>query len=71
MTIKTNNPAPHAGETAAPAIPKDGKTPGMGAPPNDREPGTRPDGEAMPPDALDPATSHQPEDEADEAGDKV
>jgi hypothetical protein len=33
MAIKTNTPAPHAGETGAPAIPKDGKTPGMGAPP--------------------------------------
>lgn len=32
-TIKTNTPAPHAGETEAPAIPKDGETPGMGAPP--------------------------------------
>jgi hypothetical protein len=32
-TIKTNTPAPHAGETEAPAIPKDGQTPGMGAPP--------------------------------------
>jgi hypothetical protein len=64
MGIKTNNPAPHAGETEAPAIPKDGKTPGMGAPPEgpakgftppiDREPGTREDGEAMPPTAIDP-----------------
>jgi hypothetical protein len=32
MTIKTNSPAPHAGETGAPAIPKDRKTPGMGEP---------------------------------------
>ena len=54
MTTRTNNPAPHAGEKEAPAIPKDGETPGMGAPPTDREPGTRPDGEAMPPDAIDP-----------------
>jgi hypothetical protein len=73
MTIRTNNPAPHAGEKEAPAIPKDGQTPGMGAPPTDRhptaqsprggdpdrqpdrEPGTRPDGEAMPPAVIDPA----------------
>lgn len=58
MTKPTNNPAPHAGEQEAPAIPKDGRTPGMGAPPSsqtDREPGTRKDGEALPPDALDPA----------------
>ncbi len=63
MTIQTNNPAPHAGEMEAPAIPKDSKTPGMGAPPDlskgltppiDREPGTREDGEAMPPTAIDP-----------------
>ena len=56
MAITTNNPAPHAGEKEAPAIPKEGQTPGMGAPPsdNDREPGTRPDGEAMPPAAIDP-----------------
>src|SRR4026208_1259749 len=46
MAITTNNPAPHAGEKEAPAIPKDGQTPGMGAAPTDtdREPGTRPDG---------------------------
>jgi hypothetical protein len=55
MSTQTNNPAPHAGEKEAPAIPKDGQTPGMGAPPNEREPGTRPDGEALPPDAIDPA----------------
>jgi hypothetical protein len=69
MTTRTNTPAPHAGEKEAPAIPKDGQTPGMGAPPNDsdptapsprgadpdREPGTRPDGEAMPPAVIDPA----------------
>ena len=56
MANRTNNPAPHAGEKEAPAIPKDGETPGMGAPPGDteREPGTRPDGEAMPPAAIDP-----------------
>jgi hypothetical protein len=78
MAIKSNTPAPHAGETPAPAIPKDGKTPGMGAPPNekagkpkDREPGTRKDGEAMPPQTIDPALSHEPEDDADEAGDPV
>jgi transcription factor CP2-like protein len=73
MSTRTNNPAPHAGEKEAPAIPKAGQTPGMGAPPNDghpdshptaqsprgagadREPGTRPDGEAMPPAVIDPA----------------
>ncbi len=65
MTKRTNSPAPHAGEQEAPAIPADGQTPGMGAPPQDtqerapgqteREPGTRPDGEAMPPAAIDPA----------------
>ena len=59
MSIETNNPAPHAGETEAPAIPRDGETPGMGAPPRsrrgpDREPGTRDDGEAMPPSSIDP-----------------
>ena len=56
MANRTNNPAPHAGEKEAPAIPKHGQTPGMGAPPTDtdREPGTRPDGEAMPPAAIDP-----------------
>ena len=56
-TVKTNNPAPHAGETEAPAIPRDGETPGMGAPPQqttDREPGTREDGEALPPSTIDP-----------------
>jgi hypothetical protein len=54
MSTRTNTPAPHAGEKEAPAIPNPGRTPGMGAP-NDREPGTRPDGEALPPDAIDPA----------------
>jgi hypothetical protein len=34
MARKTNTPAPHAGETGAPAIPKAGQTPGMGAPPH-------------------------------------
>jgi hypothetical protein len=60
MTIRTNNPAAHAGEKEAPAIPKDGQTPGMGAPPteNEREPGTRSDGEAMPPGAIDPGAQH-------------
>jgi hypothetical protein len=52
MDNQTNSPAPHAGEKEAPAIPKNGETPGMGAPA--REPGTRPDGEAMPPDSIDP-----------------
>ena len=33
MSKTTNSPAPHAGEKEAPAIPKDGTTPGMGAPP--------------------------------------
>jgi hypothetical protein len=57
MTKPTNNPAPHAGEKESPAIPKDGRTPGMGAPPSQtgREPGTGKDREARPPDALDPA----------------
>jgi hypothetical protein len=32
MERRTNTPAPHAGETEAPAIPEDGQTPGMGAP---------------------------------------
>ena len=32
-TVRTTTPAPHAGETAAPAIPESGETPGMGAPP--------------------------------------
>ena len=40
MTTRPNNPAPQAGEKEDPA---------------DREPGTRPDGEAMPPKAIDPA----------------
>jgi hypothetical protein len=35
MAKRTNNPAPHAGEREAPAIPKDGTTPGMGAPPEE------------------------------------
>jgi hypothetical protein len=37
-------------------MPKDGQAPGAGVPPKDteREPGTRPDGEAMPPAAIDP-----------------
>ena len=34
MAKQSNNPAPHAGEKEAPAIPKDGQTPGMGAPPS-------------------------------------
>jgi hypothetical protein len=55
MSTHTNNPAPHAGEKEAPATPRDGHTPGMGAPPDEREPGTGPDGEALPPDAIDPA----------------
>ena len=33
MSNQTNSPAPHAGEVEAPAIPKSGQTPGMGAPP--------------------------------------
>jgi hypothetical protein len=58
-SVTTNSPAPHAGEKEAPAIPKDGRTPGMGAPPEPdkdagREPGTREDGEALPPTAIDP-----------------
>ncbi|MCC7180385.1 MAG: hypothetical protein IT177_18540 [Acidobacteria bacterium] len=35
-TIKTNNPTPHAGETAS-TVPKSGETPGMGAPPRQRD----------------------------------
>jgi len=65
MSKQTHNPAPHAGEKESPATPKAGQTPGMGAPPRqssddksagspDREPGTRKDGEAMPPAAIDP-----------------
>lgn len=59
-TTRTNTPAPHAGETEAPAIPRDGDTPGMGGrvqspdEPADREAGTREDGEALPPKAIDP-----------------
>jgi len=34
--IKTNNPAPHAGETAT-TLPEPGETPGMGAPPRQRD----------------------------------
>jgi hypothetical protein len=61
MSVQTNNPAPHAGEKEAPAIPHDGQTPGMGAPPRgtDREPGTQPDGEAMPPAEIDPVPDGQ------------
>jgi hypothetical protein len=33
MSIRTTTPAPHAGETEAPATPKPGQTPGMGTPP--------------------------------------
>ena len=57
MTKETTTPALHAGEREAPAIPRDGKTPDMAAPPNqgaDREPGTREDGEALPPAVIDP-----------------
>jgi hypothetical protein len=62
MSTQTNNPAPHPGEKEAPAIPKQGQTPGMGTPPKgtDREPGTRPDGEALPPAAIDPAPDGKP-----------
>lgn len=35
MANTTNNPAPHAGEKEAPAIPRDGETPGMGRPPQE------------------------------------
>jgi hypothetical protein len=63
MTTKTDDPTPHAGETEAPAIPKDGRTLGMGEPPDlskgltppiAREPGTSEDGEATPPTTIDP-----------------
>ena len=54
MAKQTNNPAPHAGEKEARAIPKSGQTPGMGAPPMEgQEPGTREDGEALPPESID------------------
>ena len=36
-TIKTNNPAPHAGETDN-AVPESGETPGMAAPPRPPDP---------------------------------
>ena len=43
MATRTNNPAPHAGEKEARPIPKDGETPGMGAPPHaDRDDDERP-----------------------------
>ena len=56
MSQRTNNPAPHGGEKEAPTILPDGSTPGTSAPPqqSDREPGTAPDGEALPPRAIDP-----------------
>ncbi len=68
MSKQTHNPAPHAGEKESPATPKAGQTPGMGTPPResnddagsgDREPGTRKDGEAMPPAAIDPGADTQ------------
>ena len=65
MAKQSNNPAPHAGEKEAPAIPKSGQTPGMGAPPHqagDREPGTAPDGEALPPRTIDPKPDGPDED---------
>jgi len=64
MTTPTNDPARRAGAEDVTSIPQDGKTPAIGAPPQnsgeppklgaEREPGTRADGEAMPPDAIDP-----------------
>lgn len=39
----------------------------MAAPPQEgREPGTRPDGEALPPQAIDPAPTGTPESDEDE-----
>jgi hypothetical protein len=54
--VKTGTPAPHAGETEAPAIPRAGKTPGMGAPP-------RQSGEAgaVDPSELDDPTAANPD----------
>ena len=46
-TIRTNNPAPHAGETDN-ALPESGETPAMGAPPQQH------DHEADPADLDDP-----------------
>jgi len=73
MAVQTNNPAPHAGEKEAPAIPKPGQTPGMGRPPQqspntDREPGTHPDGEAAPPNALDLEPDGKPKPSPDATG---
>jgi hypothetical protein len=67
MAITTNNPAPHAGEREAPGIPKSGQTPGMGRPSKDedREPGTRPDGEASTPDTIDPEPDGKPKPNTD------
>jgi hypothetical protein len=48
-TIKTNNPAPHAGETSNP-VPESGETPAMGAPPR----------QADPEEAADPAELDDP-----------
>jgi hypothetical protein len=55
MTTRTHHSTPHDGAPAAAARPKDGQSANRGASPDDREPGTRPDGEAMPPKAADPA----------------
>lgn len=51
--IKSNNPAPHAGETTV-VQPEPGETPGMGAPPRQSEP----DESRDPADADDPMAGH-------------
>ena len=55
MSKTTNSPAPHAGEKEAPAIPKDGKIPGMGAPPQ------QPDANADDPADLDDSMAGNPD----------
>ena len=55
-TVRTDTPAPHAGETGAPAIPESGETPGMGAPP--RQQG---DDEAKDPAQLDDPMAGHPD----------
>lgn len=57
-TVRTTTPAPHAGETEAPAVPESGETPGMGAPPR-----VRAEEEARNPADLDDPMAGNPDSE--------
>ena len=61
MGIRSNNPAPHAGEKEAAAIPEDGDTPAMGRPPQDSEdhPKPRHPGVPIPSADVEPAPEGQ------------